>query len=332
MGDLPGVRARLPYLKRPRRRRGLAEPLLRLPAGRRRLRRGRLPRGGPDVRHPRGRRRPDPGRARPGPADHRRPGAQPLLRPARVVQARRCARAPARPLRRALPLPSRQGRRRRTAAQRLGVHLRRPGLDPRRPTAPTGTCTCSRPSSPTSTGTTRPSPTSSARVLRFWLDMRRRRLPHRRRARPGQGGGPARPRPRRPASSCSATRSCRSSTRTACTRSTAAGGRSSTSTPASGSRWPRRGRPTVERRAPYVAPGRAAPGLQLPVPGHPLERGRTCARSSTARWAPCAPVGAPATWVLSNHDVVRHSTRLAEGDEARGLRRARAASPGIRCS
>ncbi|QEU94790.1 glycoside hydrolase family 13 protein [Streptomyces kanamyceticus] len=37
-------------------------------------------------------------------------------------------------------------------------------------------------------------------------------------------------------------------------------------------------------------------------------------------------VDAPATWVLSNHDVVRHSTRFADGDEARGLRRARAAS------
>ncbi|MFH8565275.1 glycoside hydrolase family 13 protein [Streptomyces sp. NPDC017988] len=37
-------------------------------------------------------------------------------------------------------------------------------------------------------------------------------------------------------------------------------------------------------------------------------------------------VDAPATWVLSNHDVVRHSTRFAGGDEARGLRRARAAT------
>lgn len=37
-------------------------------------------------------------------------------------------------------------------------------------------------------------------------------------------------------------------------------------------------------------------------------------------------VDAPATWVLSNHDVVRHSTRFAAGDEARGLRRARAAT------
>ncbi|MFI1680401.1 glycoside hydrolase family 13 protein [Streptomyces sp. NPDC020607] len=37
-------------------------------------------------------------------------------------------------------------------------------------------------------------------------------------------------------------------------------------------------------------------------------------------------VDAPATWVLSNHDVVRHATRFADGDEARGLRRARAAT------
>lgn len=43
-------------------------------------------------------------------------------------------------------------------------------------------------------------------------------------------------------------------------------------------------------------------------------------------------VGAPPTWVLSNHDVVRHRTRLAPGHEEgmpnleRGLRRARAAT------
>ncbi|MFE9253784.1 glycoside hydrolase family 13 protein [Streptomyces sp. NPDC006879] len=38
------------------------------------------------------------------------------------------------------------------------------------------------------------------------------------------------------------------------------------------------------------------------------------------------PVGAPTTWVLSNHDVVRHATRFAEGDPQRGQRRARAAA------
>ncbi len=37
-------------------------------------------------------------------------------------------------------------------------------------------------------------------------------------------------------------------------------------------------------------------------------------------------VGAPTTWVLSNHDVVRHLTRLAEGDAAVETARARAAT------
>ena len=62
----------------------------------------------------------------------------------------------------------------------------------------------------------------------------------------------------------------------------------------------------------------------------------------TAALATTGAVGAPATWVLSNHDVVRHTTRLAlpvdarrpigiratdpQPDEALGLRRGRAAS------
>ncbi|HET6856437.1 MAG TPA: alpha-amylase family glycosyl hydrolase, partial [Streptomyces sp.] len=37
-------------------------------------------------------------------------------------------------------------------------------------------------------------------------------------------------------------------------------------------------------------------------------------------------VGAPTTWVLSNHDVARHVTRYGGGDHALGLRRARAAA------
>ncbi|MFC0597255.1 glycoside hydrolase family 13 protein [Streptomyces palmae] len=37
-------------------------------------------------------------------------------------------------------------------------------------------------------------------------------------------------------------------------------------------------------------------------------------------------VGAPTTWVLSNHDVVRHATRYAEECPEQGLRRARAAA------
>ncbi|MEU9790841.1 glycoside hydrolase family 13 protein [Streptomyces sparsogenes] len=42
--------------------------------------------------------------------------------------------------------------------------------------------------------------------------------------------------------------------------------------------------------------------------------------------AATASVGAPTTWVLSNHDVVRHATRYAEDSPAQGLRRARAAA------
>ena len=36
--------------------------------------------------------------------------------------------------------------------------------------------------------------------------------------------------------------------------------------------------------------------------------------------------GAPTSWVLSNHDVIRHATRYGDGDEAAGRRRARAAA------
>ena len=43
VGDLAGIRAHLGYLARPRRRRGLVQPVVRLADGRRRLRRGRLP-------------------------------------------------------------------------------------------------------------------------------------------------------------------------------------------------------------------------------------------------------------------------------------------------
>ncbi|MFV0308908.1 MAG: glycoside hydrolase family 13 protein [Desertimonas sp.] len=39
-----------------------------------------------------------------------------------------------------------------------------------------------------------------------------------------------------------------------------------------------------------------------------------------------ARVGAPVTWVLSNHDVIRHVTRYGAGDLTRGTRRARAAT------
>ena len=94
---LPGLRAQLRRLRRrrhrrpgrrprpaavparPRRRRDLADAVLPLADGRRRLRRGRLPRRRPDVRHARRLRRDDRRRARAGPAGDRRRGAEPHL-------------------------------------------------------------------------------------------------------------------------------------------------------------------------------------------------------------------------------------------------------------
>ncbi|MCF3119478.1 glycoside hydrolase family 13 protein [Streptomyces arenae] len=83
--------------------------------------------------------------------------------------------------------------------------------------------------------------------------------------------------------------------------------------------------PTVERSALYLRPDELhqAFNFEYLTTDWDAEALRAVIdRSLTAMNA----VGAPATWVLSNHDVVRHSTRFAGGDEARGLRRARAAS------
>ncbi|GAA5069603.1 glycoside hydrolase family 13 protein [Thermocatellispora tengchongensis] len=81
--------------------------------------------------------------------------------------------------------------------------------------------------------------------------------------------------------------------------------------------------PTLERLARYVRPDELHQAFNF----HYL----------TARWdaasfravieeslAAAAPVGAPSTWVLSNHDVKRHVTRYGGGEL--GLRRARAAA------
>ncbi|MCQ4081631.1 glycoside hydrolase family 13 protein [Streptomyces sp. RB6PN25] len=83
--------------------------------------------------------------------------------------------------------------------------------------------------------------------------------------------------------------------------------------------------PTIERSALYLRPDELhqAFNFQYLKTGWDGEALRHVIDSSlTAMGA----VGAPATWVLSNHDVVRHTTRLGAGDEVRGLRRARAAT------
>ena len=85
MGDLPGIRSRLPYLRDARRRRAVADAVLPVPAGRRRLRRRRLPRRRAGVRHARRLRRPPRRRPRAGAAGDRRHRPQPHVERARLV-------------------------------------------------------------------------------------------------------------------------------------------------------------------------------------------------------------------------------------------------------
>jgi alpha-glucosidase len=94
--------------------------------------------------------------------------------------------------------------------------------------------------------------------------------------------------------------------------------------------------PTVERTARYVRPDELHQAFNfqyLTTDWDAAELRRIIDRTLDAM----RPVGAPATWVLSNHDVTRHATRFANppglgtqlrtaGDRELGLRRARAAT------
>ncbi|MEV8312828.1 glycoside hydrolase family 13 protein [Streptomyces sp. NPDC059900] len=83
--------------------------------------------------------------------------------------------------------------------------------------------------------------------------------------------------------------------------------------------------PTVERSARYLRPDELHQAFNfeyLTTAWDAVGLRDVIDRSLTAMNA----VEAPATWVLSNHDVVRHATRFSDGDAARGLRRAKAAT------
>ncbi|MFE7275793.1 glycoside hydrolase family 13 protein [Streptomyces sp. NPDC057623] len=82
--------------------------------------------------------------------------------------------------------------------------------------------------------------------------------------------------------------------------------------------------PTVERTARYVRPDELHQAFNF----HYLSTGWDAGalrRAIDDCLDAMRPHGAPSTWVLSNHDVVRHTTRLAPDDPGQGLRRARAA-------
>ena len=115
--------------------------------------------------------------------------------------------------------------------------------------AANGSCTCSRPSSPTSTGATPRSATTYERILRFWLDRGvdgfridvAHGLVKDEELRDNPGDGPPRAR------SASATRSATPTTSRRCTTSTGAGARCSTATPVTGWRPARSGCATPRR-------------------------------------------------------------------------------------
>ncbi|MFE2745935.1 glycoside hydrolase family 13 protein [Streptomyces scopuliridis] len=94
--------------------------------------------------------------------------------------------------------------------------------------------------------------------------------------------------------------------------------------------------PTVERTANYVRPDELHQAFNFQYLGTSWV-GSALREVIDVSLAAMRPVGAPATWVLSNHDVTRHATRFASppgggtqtreaGDRTLGLRRARAAT------
>ena len=162
---------------------------------------------------------------------------------------------------------------------------------------------------------------------------RRRRLPRRRRARPGQGGEPARPGRRRRGQRRHDRR--RWSSALVQRRADVGPARGARGLPAlaPGARRVRR-RPDGRRRGldpdagvdgAVRAPRRAAAGVQLRLAARAAGRPRAFADGRSPARSTRSPTSArPPTWVLSNHDVVRHATRYGGG--AVGLARARAAT------
>ncbi|MFG2720377.1 glycoside hydrolase family 13 protein [Streptomyces sp. NPDC048416] len=81
--------------------------------------------------------------------------------------------------------------------------------------------------------------------------------------------------------------------------------------------------PSPERLALYVRPDELHQAFNFQFLTCPWDAERM-RETVDASLAATAAVGAPTTWVLSNHDVVRHVTRYGGGEQ--GLRRARAAT------
>ncbi|MFD8097175.1 glycoside hydrolase family 13 protein [Streptomyces malaysiensis] len=83
--------------------------------------------------------------------------------------------------------------------------------------------------------------------------------------------------------------------------------------------------PTAERLALYVRPDELHQAFNFQFLKCPWDAA-AMRQVIDESLAATGSVGAPTTWVLSNHDVVRHLTRYADGSPERGLARARAAA------
>ncbi|MCC6832379.1 MAG: glycoside hydrolase family 13 protein [Thermoleophilia bacterium] len=81
----------------------------------------------------------------------------------------------------------------------------------------------------------------------------------------------------------------------------------------------------IERYADYVRPGELHSTFNFPFLKSPWDA--AALREVIDRTVRVyGAAGAPPNWVLGNHDLTRVATRFADGDPARGLRRARAAA------
>ena len=312
---MTGIRAAAALPRRPRRGRGLDHAVLPLAAARPRLRRRRLPRRRPAVRHARRLRRDAGDGPRPRHQGDRRRRAQPHLDRAPVVPGR-AGRGTGRPGARALRVPRRHRPRRRQAAEQLGLDLRRPGVDPRS-TDGQWYLHLFDVSQPDLNWWNPEVHDEFETMLRFWLDR-------------GVDGFrvdvahglfkhadlvPARASPPAAAPDVGPARGARGLPR--------AGARSSTSTTATG--WPSpRPAPAPPRRW-RATSARTSSSRRSTSPGS-RHRGRRprSARSSSDTFDSVGLVGGSPTWVLSNHDVVRETTRYGGGEPGRA--RARAAA------
>ena len=223
-----------------------------------------------------------------------------------------------------------RGAGRRRAAQRLAERVRRAGVDARdggrrraRPVVPAPVRPrAARPQ----LGQRRGGAGRSTTITPVLVRPGPGRAPHRRGLGLRQGPGAAATSASGPTAGSRPPRWCgraRSGTWTACTtifRSLAGDRRRVRRRRASS--WARSSSSGADRLARYVRPGRAPQAFNFDFLKAPWDAAALRA-TIDATLAALAPVGAPATWVLSNHDETRHVTRYGRPDTAgRPARRA----------